>query len=167
MASIRRDEDDRARSDSQVAPETPAVAPSAPRRRPKRRSIVLIADDTTDTRELYAEFLRSHGFTVITANDGAKAVDAALEHLPDVIVMDLAMPQFDGITAIRRIKSDARTLRSRVILLTGYPHQMVEMHARQAGADRYLIKPCLPETLARHINGLRRKREPSSSKPMT
>jgi len=72
------------------------------------------------------------------------AVQAALEHVPEVIVMDLAMPQIDGITAIQRIKADARMQQARVILLTGY-HFAMEKSAREAGADLFLRKPCLPE----------------------
>lgn len=137
------------------------VGRSPQRHRPKRRPLILIADDTADTRDLYAEHFGGHGFTVVTAHDGARAVQAALDHAPDVIVMDLAMPQFDGITAIRRIKADARTWRSRVILLTGYPHTAVERSAREAGADLYLTKPCLPDVLERHVNRLRRSRRPA------
>jgi|RhiMetdeSRZDD1v2_1073273.scaffolds.fasta_scaffold20042_5 DNA-binding response OmpR family regulator len=123
----------------------------------RRRPTILIADDTTDTRELYAEYFSARGFAVVTASDGAQAIQAARDHVPDVIVMDLAMPQFDGITAIRRIKADARAQRARVILLTGYPHAAVERNALQAGADRFLTKPCLPEHLERHVNALRRR----------
>ena len=97
---------------------------------------------------------------MVTAKDGVSAVHAALEHLPDVIVMDLAMPQIDGITAIRRIKADARTLRSRVILLTGYLHRVVEWGALEAGADLFLTKPCLPDVLEGYVNRLRRRRRP-------
>jgi two-component system, cell cycle response regulator DivK len=123
----------------------------------RRRPTILIADDTSDTRELYAEYFSTRGFAVVTASDGAQAIQVARDHVPDVIVMDLAMPQFDGITAIRRIKADARTVRARVILLTGYPHAVVERSALQAGADRFLTKPCLPEDLERHVNALRRR----------
>ena len=70
--------------------------------------MILIADDTADSRDLYAEYFETCGFSVVTARDGAGAVQAALEHVPEVIVMDLAMPQIDGITAIQRIKADAR-----------------------------------------------------------
>ncbi len=136
-------------------------APSLrPPPRPSRRRppVILIADDTADTRNLYTEYLGSRGFDVVTAHDGASAVQAALEHVPDVIVMDLAMPQIDGITAIRRIKADRRTQRSRVILLTGYPHKVVEWSALRAGAELFLTKPCLPEVLERNVKRLRRTR---------
>ena len=92
---------------------------------------------------------------VITAHDGETAVQMALDHVPDVIVMDLAMPQIDGITAIKRIKADPRTAHTRVILLTGYPRTAIERGALQAGADRFLTKPCLPQELERHVRELR------------
>jgi two-component system cell cycle response regulator DivK len=90
------------------------------------------------------------------ADDGMGAVKAALAHVPDVIVMDLAMPQIDGVTAIRQIKADPRTSRSRVILLTGYPQTVGERPALEAGADLFLTKPCLPEVLERYVDGLLR-----------
>jgi two-component system cell cycle response regulator DivK len=131
------------------------------RRPPRRPPNNQIADDTTDTPDLYADYFSSRGFTVVTAHDGAAAVRVALDHVPDVIVMDLAMPQFDGITAIRRIRADPRTARTPVILLTGYPHQAVERGALTAGASRFLTKPCLPEDLERHVKEVRRPpREP-------
>ena len=138
-----------------------AIASRPGRRGASRRPpVVLIADDTVDVRDLYAEYLGCRGFSVVTASDGLRAVQAALNHAPDVIVMDLAMPQIDGITAIRRIKADARAWRSRVILLTGHPHQTVERGALQAGADLFLTKPCLPQVLERHVNNLRLSMRP-------
>lgn len=124
----------------------------------RRPPVILIADDATDTRDLYADYFGGRGFTVVTAHNGARAVQAALDHAPDVIVMDLAMPQFDGITAMRRIKVDARLRRTRVILVTGYAYTGLEQAALQAGADRVLTKPCLPEELERHVNAVRRGR---------
>lgn len=92
---------------------------------------------------------------MVTADDGAAAIRSALECIPDVIVMDLAMPQFDGITAAERIKANAATHQTRVILLTGYPHHATERNARERGIDLFLTKPCLPEELERHVNELR------------
>src|SRR5712691_4845529 len=82
---------------SRRAPEPSRARREAPRRSPRRRPVILIADDTTDTRELYAEHFRTRGFTVVTAHDGAAAVQVACEHAPDVIVMDLAMPQLPAL----------------------------------------------------------------------
>ena len=128
--------------------------------------MILIADDTTDNRDLYAEYFETRGFSVVTARDGAGAVQAALEHVPEVIVMDLAMPQIDGITAIQRIKADARMQQTRVIVLTGY-HFAVEWSALEAGADLFLRKPCLPERLELHVHALREERDPDRGTPAT
>jgi two-component system, cell cycle response regulator DivK len=125
------------------------------RRRPRRPLRVLIADDTADARDLYAQYFRFRGFAVLTARDGAEAIQVALEQRPDVIVMDLAMPQFDGITATRRIKADPRASRARVLLLTGYPQMAVERDARDAGVELVLTKPCLAEDLERRIDQMR------------
>ena len=138
------------------APEPAPLSRPRPRPSTRRPPVVLIADDTTDTRDLYAEYFGGRGFRVVTAADGASAVQAALDHEPDVIVMDLAMPQYDGLTATSKIKEDARTRRTRVILLTGYPMDTIARKASEVGVDRYLTKPCLPEDLQRHVNELRR-----------
>jgi two-component system, cell cycle response regulator DivK len=140
-------------------PEQSSFRPQSRRRPTTRPPVILIADDTTDSRDLYAEYFETRGFSVLTAHDGAGAVQVALEHVPEVIVMDLAMPQVDGITAIQRIKADARMQQTRVILLTGY-HLALERSAQEAGADLFLRKPCLPERLERHVNALRQGRAP-------
>jgi CheY-like chemotaxis protein len=128
--------------------------------------VILIADDTTDSRDLYAEYFETRGFSVVTARDGVHAVQVALEHVPEVIVMDLAMPQIDGLTAIQRIKADARLQQTRVIVLTGY-HFALERSALEAGADLFLRKPCLPERLELHVNGLRQEQNPDRGTPAT
>lgn len=154
MNRLRRDDDD--------GPAHGETAPAVSRRRAspraghRRARVVMIADDTVDGRELYSEYLRQRGYVVVTADDGAAAVRVALEHRPDVIVMDLAMPQFDGLTAIQKIKQDPRGQRVRTILLTGYPMESVARAAREVGVDRYLTKPCLPYELERHVEALRR-----------
>ena len=157
MNRLRRDNDDATASELRRALEPSARSRSSPpRRSPRRRPLILIADDTTDTRDLYAEYFRTRGFVAVTAADGAAAVQVALEQVPDVVVMDLAMPQIDGLTATKKIKADARTRRTRVILLTGYPMDTIARKASEVGVDRYLTKPCLPEELQRHVNELRR-----------
>jgi two-component system cell cycle response regulator DivK len=153
--ALRREDDEPSR-DLQQPHEPLRSARSSPRRTRRRPPVILIADDSTATRELYAIYFQSRGFNVITAHDGAAAIQVALDHEPDVIIMDLAMPQFDGITATQRIKGDARMSRTRVILLTGYAGYAAERGSVEAGADLFLTKPCLPEDLERHVNQLRR-----------
>ena len=115
------------------------------------RGAILIVDDTMDTRELYALYFRSTGFTVLTAHDGSSGVSLARDKRPDDIVMDLSMPGLDGIAATRQLKSDDRTRRTPVIILTGYPMRAIQNGALAAGADAFLTKPCLPEELEKHV----------------
>lgn len=129
---------------------TPA-SHQAPAPHARRAGFVLIADDTLDTRELYAFYLRHVGYRVELASDGAVAVDMAIQLGPDVIVMDLSMPVLDGVAAIRRLKAHPSTHGIPVILLTGYPQQAIERGALEAGADQFLTKPCLPEDLEGHV----------------
>jgi two-component system, cell cycle response regulator DivK len=119
-----------------------------------RRAAVLIVDDAADVRELYSEYLTAQGFAVVTAQDAATGIDAALRGHPDVIVMDLEMPRVDGVTAIRQLKADRRTRAVPVILLTGYAHKAIDRGALEAGATAFLTKPCLPEDLEHHVRQL-------------
>ena len=116
--------------------------------------LVLIVDDTVDARELYASYFTAMGLRVVTAQDGEAGIAAAIHYRPDVIVMDLAMPRIDGITATKYLKGHARTRHVPVILLTGYPYKAIENGALEAGADVFLTKPCLPEDLGGHVERL-------------
>ena len=81
---------------------------------------MLIVDDSHDARELYAMYFDHVGYSVRAVADGQAAIDAAVEMQPDVIVMDLSMPQVDGITATERLRQHPRTRDVPVILLTGF-----------------------------------------------
>src|SRR5438067_2051952 len=72
----------------------------------------------------------------------------------DAVVMDLAMPTLDGIAATSKLKTDARTRETPVIILTGYPMRAVQQGALEAGADAFLTKPCLPEDLEQQVRRL-------------
>ena len=121
---------------------------------PARPSSVLIVDDVTDTREMYGLYFRTRGFTVFTAMDGRHGIDAATEHRPDVIIMDLSMPGVNGIDATSALKRDARLRNIPIIILTGYPLRAVQGGVLEAGADAFLTKPCLPEELEQHVRRL-------------
>jgi CheY-like chemotaxis protein len=119
--------------------------------------LVLIADDTADTRNLYGLFLGNAGFAIELVADGLTAVDRATASEPDVIVMDLSMPGLDGITATERLRANPRTQRIPVILLTAYPFRAKERGPQCV--DMLLTKPCLPEDLEQHIRQLLTDRE--------
>src|SRR5262249_61998072 len=81
---------------------------------------ILIADDNRDTREMHALYLSLLGYSVAVAADGREAVQSARSHCPDLIVMDLGMPEIDGWGAIRVLNSDAFTEARSVIGFVGH-----------------------------------------------
>ncbi len=125
----------------------------------KRR--VLVVDDFDDAREMYAEYLEFAGFQVETARNGAEAVEKAQDASPDIILMDLSLPVMDGWEATRLIKQDARTRDIPVMALTGHVLAVSENHAKEAGADEFVAKPCLPQDLE---NKIRNMLKPSKAK---
>jgi len=147
----------------------PLSSPAEPEARAKpaagRRGagLVLIVDDSQIAREMYSEYLAHRGFWAVTAPDGEASIPLAHNLKPDVIVMDLAMPRLDGVSAIRRLRQSALTRRIPVILLTGHAVQAIQQGALEAGVDVFLTKPCLPEDLEGHIQRLTHGRPSADS----
>jgi CheY-like chemotaxis protein len=127
-------------------------------------SVILLADDSEDSRELYAGFLRQLGYGVIEVENGDDAVATAQASLPDLIVMDLSMPIVDGWEAIRRLRLDDKTRAIPLVALTGCD---VTGHdsAVAAGCDAYLVKPCLPEDLGGVVSSMLARRRLERQKP--
>jgi len=150
----RRDDDSpRARATAHRAAPSRSTRPQS-RERARTRRTILVVDDSADTREMYGSYLGYRGYGVLTAPDGDAAVQTAMVQRPDVIVMDLAMPRLNGISAVHRLKQDARTRDIPVIILTGYAFRAIQQGALEAGADVFLTKPCLPEDLAAEVKRL-------------
>jgi two-component system, cell cycle response regulator DivK len=112
---------------------------------------ILIVDDFTDNREMYAQYLAFRGFRVAEAADGHEALQKAMELLPDLVVMDLSLPGLDGWEATRRLKRDSRTKGIPVVALTGHALDGHSQTAKEAGCDSFLIKPCQPQELELEI----------------
>jgi two-component system cell cycle response regulator DivK len=119
------------------------------RRRP--RPLVLIVEDNSDTRALYAMYFVAKGFRVETATDGEDGIDKALDVNPDIVVMDLALPRLDGFEATRRLKADRRTAHIPIIACTAHAFGPPVQWALEAGCDSFVAKPCLPHHLVREV----------------
>ncbi len=109
--------------------------------------LVLVVDDYQDAREMYAEYLSVSGFRVAEARTGLEAVEQAFALLPDLILMDLSLPEVDGWEATRRLKADERTARIPIVVLTGHTLAGAADDARRAGCDAFVTKPCLPDEI--------------------
>jgi CheY-like chemotaxis protein len=120
-------------------------------RSPEKQCTVLLVDDVSDSREMYAFFLRVAGYAVHEAADGSDALAMALEFRPDVIVMDLSLPSMDGWTAIASLSANAETATIPVVVLSAHTFPADEQRAREAGAAAFLAKPCDPDHLARIV----------------
>jgi two-component system, cell cycle response regulator DivK len=119
---------------------------------PGSNPAVLVVDDDPDARMIYAIYLRAMGCEVFTGDDGRAAVDKAIDLLPDVIVMDLAMPRVDGWEAIRRLRESSWTRQIPVVAVSAVPES--RQSAFDAGCDAYLTKPCEPQVLWAQIRAL-------------
>jgi CheY-like chemotaxis protein len=113
--------------------------------------LVLVVEDYQDAREMYAAYLQFSGYRVAEATDGIEAIEKTLELLPDIILMDLALPKMDGWEATRRLKSDERTKDIPIVALTGHALAGFAEGARVAGCDAFVTKPCLPDALVAEI----------------
>ena len=120
----------------------------------RERQLVLVVEDYQDAREMYAAYLQFSGFDVAEAANGVEAVEKTTELLPDIVLMDLALPRMDGWEATRRLKADARTRHIPVVALTGHALAGHADGAREAGCDAFVTKPCLPDALVAEIRRL-------------
>ncbi len=109
--------------------------------------LVLVVDDLDDVRAMCSEYLAHAGFRVDTAADGNEAVAKALALLPDVILMDLAMPALDGWEATNLLQTYEPTRRIPIIAVSAQRDEASIRRARDAGCCRIVHKPCDPAEL--------------------
>lgn len=102
---------------------------------------ILFVDDEPEVAALMRNRIGSRGFLVETANDGAKALEKAKVWQPDIILLDIAMPQMDGYETCRRLKSMKETARIPVVLFTALQETQLDNLAQKAGAVKVVQKP--------------------------
>lgn len=109
-------------------------------------NLVLIAEDHADTRSFLRVMLESSGYTIIEACDGKEAVFQALKERPDLILMDIAMPELDGIQAITEIRKTDEISKTQIVGITAQTDEYIE-DALDAGCNQIIRKPIAWETL--------------------
>ena len=116
---------------------------------------VLVADDDADIVRFVEVNLRLEGLKVVTARDGAEALDKALELQPDLVLLDVLMPVIDGYDVCARLRADPRGAGVPVILLTAnLPVAADHQRAREVGADDFVVKPFDPGDLMARVRSL-------------
>ena len=114
---------------------------------------ILVIEDNEWSRDMLARRLSRRGFDVIVAADGRRGIALAQTQAPDLIVMDMSLPEIDGWEATRRLKSDPATKAISIVALTAHAMASDRQKAMDAGCDDYHTKPVDFENLVRSIDG--------------
>ncbi|KRF15347.1 histidine kinase [Nocardioides sp. Soil797] len=112
---------------------------------------IVVADDDEDIRELVAFKLRQNGHDVRSVGDGAAAVAACLDELPDLALLDVMMPGMSGLDAARALRQEQATERLPIIMLTARAQESDVEQGFAVGADDYITKPFSPRELASRV----------------
>ena len=112
---------------------------------------ILVVEDTEDNRQIIRDLLSSVGYELIEAADGAEGVALAQKERPDLILMDIQLPEIDGYEATRRIRAIPELAKVPIIAVTSYALSGDEAKARAAGCDGYVAKPFSPRQLLAKI----------------
>jgi CheY-like chemotaxis protein len=126
----------------------PPATPTPPRRRAAVPQRTLIIEDNDDAREMLRTLLELDGHTVHVAANGIAGLAAALEHRPDVAVVDIGLPEMDGYEVARKLRASESLKAIKLIALTGYGQADDARRAYEAGFDLHVVKPVDPERLA-------------------
>ncbi len=124
---------------------------------------ILLADDDAELLEVTAYALRREGFAVIAANDGAQALRRWQQEHPDIVVLDVNMPELDGFAICRQIRDAGATP---VILLTALNQEEQIIRGFEAGADDYVTKPFSPRQLAMRLRAIWRRSANGEPEPV-
>jgi DNA-binding response OmpR family regulator len=126
---------------------------------PASKGSVLVVDDEPTIAEVVSRYLRRAGYATEIAADGAKAIDAAAALRPDLIVLDLKLPQVEGLDVMRQLRAEDH-VRPAVILLSGRGRALDRVIGLRSGADDYVVKPFSPAELVARVDAVLRRSAP-------
>lgn len=121
------------------------------------KGTILVIDDERDLIDLVRYNLEKEGFEVIAATDGQSGLEVASKHAPDLVVLDLMMPGFDGLQVCQRLRADPRTARMPVIMLTAKATEADRIVGLELGADDYITKPFSPQEVVARVKAVLRR----------
>tara|TARA_B110000914_G_scaffold225196_1_gene245174 strand:- start:216 stop:902 length:687 start_codon:yes stop_codon:yes gene_type:complete len=123
----------------------------------KSKIKILLVDDEPDVLEVLSYNLSKIGYQIFTASDGSKAIDKAIEIKPQLIIMDVMMPNMDGIEACEIIRKNPEHNNTTIMFLTARGEDYSQVAAFDAGADDYVTKPIKPKILMSKVKSLLRR----------
>ncbi len=112
---------------------------------------ILVADDDPMIRSLLRVILETANYTVFEAQNGTEAVEKAKQIQPDVLILNIQMPQMDGITVCQTLRREETTAVLPIVILSGQAHITAVNRGLLAGANRYMIKPMTPSALLKNV----------------
>jgi DNA-binding response OmpR family regulator len=114
--------------------------------------LIVVMDDDAGTRLLVSQVLKKMGYTVMSAEDGAKGLALIREFKPDLVVSDVQMPELDGFAVLEKVRNDPLLATTPIILLTSLQDRVHMRQGMTTGADDYLTKPFAPQELREAVN---------------
>ena len=126
----------------------------------KKDTTILLVDDELDILEIIGYNLSGEGYNVVTAQNGVEAIKKAKKHKPKLIILDVMMPEMDGIEVCENIRKNEKNDDVLILFLTARSEDYSELAGFSAGADDYITKPIKPRLLVSRVNAiLKRKRK--------
>src|SRR5690606_23796981 len=125
-----------------------------PPRAARARQLVLLVDDDPHDREIYGSILCYNGFDVMCAGDGVSGIRLARRAMPDVVLLDIGLPDLHGLDLCSELRTDIDTSSIPVIALSAYAETRMGEQARLAGCTRYIEKPASPVAVLHEIEQL-------------
>ena len=130
-------------------------------------SKILLVDDEEDILEFLSYNLKKEGFGIVTANNGISALKKLEKSKPDLIILDVMMPEMDGIEVCEKIREQVNFDDVLILFLTARSEEYSELAGFSAGADDYITKPIKPKLLVSRVNAiLKRKRKKKNDGPI-
>jgi two-component system alkaline phosphatase synthesis response regulator PhoP len=128
---------------------------------------ILLADDEPDVLEFLSYNLKKEGYQILKAKNGRDALNIARNELPQLVILDVMMPEMDGIETCREIKQYPELKNAIVIFLTARGEDYSQIAGFEAGADDYITKPIKPRILTSRVKALLRRYNPADQSPET
>ena len=125
---------------------------------------ILVVDDEPDALELIEVNLKAAGFEVLVADDGREALQKARASTPDLILLDVMLPEMDGLEVCKTLRRDTATARIPIIMLTARAAEMDRVLGLELGADDYITKPFSPRELILRVKNLLERSSPEWKK---
>lgn len=128
------------------------------------KQTILVVDDEQDLLDLIEYNLRQEGYNVLKAENGKDGIQAAKEHMPDLVLLDIMMPQMDGIEVCDRMREDPTLSHIPIIFLTARSDEKTEIEGLNKGADDFITKPISTSKLISRIKAVLRRFDETEEK---